>query len=221
MIVSTDRVLIVCTANEIRSAFVAALLASRVPDGHGGRLTFESAGTLARPGTPADEKVVALGRTYGLNLEGHRSRRLDEGVLRTGDTVLCAERVHRRTVLDLRPDLISSVFTIREFSHLAETVHGRATTWAGLVHSVSRARLSAPPRDAEEDDMLDPVGGPGAAWLAFERQATQAVSSILAAVTALPAPTAGGWSPAQPATRREFRRLQENAVRDAGSAQRS
>ncbi|MEW1706389.1 hypothetical protein AB0230_04020 [Microbacterium sp. NPDC089190] len=221
MTVSADRVVIVCTANVIRSAFVAALLSSRSPEGHKAHLTFQSAGTLARPSTPADEKVVTLGRTYGLSLEGHRARRLDEGFLRTGDTVLCAERAHRRVVLDLRPDLISSVFTIREFSRLVETVPGRAPSWAALVQAASRSRLSRPPRDPEEDDMLDPVGGADAAWLAFERQATQAVSSILAALTALPTPSDTGPSVARPLSRREYRHARENALRVAGSSERS
>ena len=221
MTVSNDRIVVVCTANVIRSAFVSALLISRLPDGQRGHLMFESAGTLARPGTAADERVVALGRSYGLRLDDHRARRLDEGVLRSGDTVLCAERAHRRAVLDLRPDLISSVFTIREFSRLVETVQGRASTWGDLVQAVSRARLSSAPHDAEADDMLDPVGGPDVAWLTFERQATQAVSSILAALTALPAPRTAGRSSPHPVSRREYRRSRENAQRDAGSARRS
>lgn len=215
-----DRIVIVCTANVIRSPFVAALMSSRLPAGYADQLQIVSAGTSARPATPAEEKVVSLGRTYGLDLDPHRSRRLDDGVLRAGDTVLCAERAHRRAVLDLRPDLISSVFTVREFSRLAEAVHGRATSWADLVRLASQTRLAAPATTGD-DDLLDPIGGPDAAWLAFERQATQAVSAILGALAALPSPPSVVRTALSPVSRREYRRSREAALPDRRTTRRS
>lgn len=217
---SGDRIVIVCRANVIRSPFVAALMSSRLPASHVEKLRIESAGTAARPATPAEERVVSLGRTYGLDLDAHRSRRLDDGVLGAGDTVLCAERVHRRAVLDLRPDLISSVFTIREFSRLAEATHGRPTSWADLVRVASQTRLAAP-ATTDDDDLFDPIGGPDAAWLAFERQATQAVSAILGALAALPPPPPEVRLATSPASRREYRRAREAALPDRRSTRRS
>ncbi|KEP76394.1 hypothetical protein HR12_00150 [Microbacterium sp. SUBG005] len=215
-----DRIVIVCTANVIRSPFVAALMSSRLSAGYADHLQIESAGTSARPATPAEEKVVSLGRTYGLDLDPHRSRRLDDGVLRAGDTVLCAERAHRRAVLDLRPDLIASVFTVREFSRLAEAVHGRATSWADPVRLASQTRLAAPATTGD-DDLLDPIGGPDAAWLAFERQATQAVSAILGALAALPSPPSVVRTALSPVSRREYRRSREAALPDRRTTRRS
>ncbi|WP_136585899.1 hypothetical protein [Microbacterium hydrothermale] len=217
MTARSDRLVIVCTANVIRSPFVAGLLASRMPSSLEQRLILDSAGTMARPSIPADPRVVALGRTYGLDLDPHRSRRLDEGVLRTGDTVLTAERAHKRVVLDLRPDLISSVFALREFARLAEAVQGRASSWAGLVQAVSRARLTVRRTHDEDDDVVDPVGGPDAAWLAFERQATQAVSTILSVVATLAPPVHPEGSAAPILTRREYRRSREFSVLDRRS----
>lgn len=208
---TVDRILVVCTANMIRSPFVAGLLSSRLPQARSGRLTVHSAGTAARPGHAVPEDVLTIGRTYGLSLETHRSRRLDEGLLRAGDTVLCAEAAHRRVVLDLRPDLIASTFTVREFARLTEapSVRGSAGSWAELVRACAGARLASAGTNAENDDIVDPVDGPASAWFAFERQATGAVSAILGAVGSLrPAdPSASAVDPA-PRTRREYRQAQ-------------
>ncbi|WP_394685047.1 hypothetical protein [uncultured Microbacterium sp.] len=205
-----DRIVVVCTANMIRSPFVAALLMSRLESGAAAGLVVESAGSAARAGLPVAEEVARLGETYGLDLSAHRSRRLAEGVLQTGDTVLCAERAHRRVVLDLRPDLISSVFTVREFARLVEStsVRASASDWPSLVRAAARARLVASAGGSEvHDDIVDPVGQPESVWLAFERQATMAVSAILGAVTALPHLGAEPRGPAGiPSSRREYRR---------------
>lgn len=217
---SNNRIVIVCTANVIRSPFVAGLLSTRMPARLNGHVTIASAGTLARSGMPADPRLVELGRTYGLDLDPHRSQRLDEGFLRAGDTVLCAERNHRRVVLDLRPDLISSVFTLREFSRLLEADHGRASHWAGVVEAASRERLAGRGARDEDDDVVDPVGGPDEAWLAFERQATQAVSTILGVMGTLPAPGPSASSEAPLSSRREYRRSRGAVTVDRRSARR-
>lgn len=203
------RIVVVCTANMIRSPFVAGLLASRWAAGAAAGLVVESAGTAARSDLPVTEEVARLARTYRFDLTAHRSRRLDEGVLQTGDTVLCAERAHRRVVLDLRPDLISSVFTVREFARLVEApqIRAVASNWPALVRAAARARLAARAPGADgDDDIVDPVGQAESVWLEFERQATLAVSAILGAVSALPALDAEATASVRvPATRREHR----------------
>ncbi|MBB3156996.1 protein-tyrosine phosphatase [Microbacterium proteolyticum] len=203
-----NRIVVVCTANMIRSPFVAGLLSSRLASTTHDRPQVESAGTAARSGDEAAAEIVDLGRTYGLDLSTHRTRRLDDGVLATGDTVLCAERAHRRVVLDLRPDLLSSVFTVREFARLVddEAVQAAASDWAGLVRAASRARLAGRVAADEVDDVIDPVGRPQHVWTEFERQATRAVSTILGAIAGLPATGSPVEAPQRvPGTRREYR----------------
>lgn len=201
-----DRLVIVCTANMIRSPFVAGLLASRLASSPHVRLRIESAGTAARPGAHATSEVREVARAYGLDLGGHRARALTDGILQPGDTVLCAERAHRRVVLDLRPDLVSSVFTVREFARRAEAVcaRGGASDWPALVRAAGRERLAGPGAGDHEDDIVDPVGGSRTVWRDFERQATLAVSTILGAVSTLSGPATGTIEP-RPLTRREYR----------------
>lgn len=202
-----NRIVVVCTANMIRSPFIAELVSSRLHASSRGDLRVVSAGTAARPGAEAAPETVELGRTYGLDLTSHRTRRLDDGVLSTGDTVLCAERAHRRRVLDVRPDLISSVFTVREFARLVsgDDVRAAASDWSGLVRAAARARLAGRAVADEDDDVVDPVGQSQVVWTEFERQATSAVSAILAAVSDLPVGPIATDVPRVPSTRREYR----------------
>jgi protein-tyrosine phosphatase len=207
-----NRIVVVCTANMIRSPFIAGLLSSRAQGGIGRSLRIESAGTAARAGAGAAPEIRELAEAHGFDLAGHRTRRLGDGVLEKGDTVLCAERAHRRVVLDLRPDLISSVFTVREFARLVAAIsaRGAVSDWDALVRSAARERLTT--RAAYDDDVVDPVGGPPEVWTVFERQATRAVSTILDVVGALPDRPVMGVSTAEErprgaTTRREFRAL--------------
>lgn len=202
-----DRLVVVCTANMIRSPFVAGLLATRLASSPHVRLHVESAGTAARPGASATSEVQDIARAYGLDLGDHRARLLTDGILQPGDTVLCAERAHRRVVLDVRPDLVSSVFTVREFARHAEAVcaRGAVSDWPALVRAAGRRRLAMSGETDRDDDIVDPVSGTRSLWRDFEQQAALAVSAILGSVSMLSGPTVGGRDP-QPLTRREYRR---------------
>lgn len=217
---TSGHLLVVCTANMIRSPFVSELLRSRLAPGPREFLTIDSAGTAARPDESADPAVVERGKTYGLALDRHRTRRLDDGILRAGQTVLCAERSHRRVVLDIRPDLLSSVFTVREFARAAAAVadRGGVESWSALVQSAAAARRLERVEREQDDDIVDPVGQSDSVWLEFERQSTTAVSSILAAINTLPRMDADApVSDLAPVTRRQRREMR---LADAASHQR-
>lgn len=64
---SRPRVLIVCTANAIRSPFVEHLLRARLADAGVVAPVISSAGTAARPERAAVPEAVDLGREYGLD----------------------------------------------------------------------------------------------------------------------------------------------------------
>jgi protein-tyrosine phosphatase len=214
-------VLIVCTANAIRSPFLEYLLRARFAmSGVTGAL-IESAGSAARPGSPAAPQVVEIGRSYGLDLDRHRTRRLDEAMLRDSPIVLCAAAAHRRTVLDMRPDLLDSTFTIREFARLlTEGPDGERDDLPSLVRAVARRRTRVRPASAGDDDLVDPIGQPLAVWEQFERDAVAAVETITAyGATALRGGAGLSLTTTAPATRREMRaRRAPGPPDDAASA---
>lgn len=206
---SPARVLVVCTANAIRSPFVEHLLRARFAASDVADALVDSAGSAARPGDPAAPQVIEVGRTYGLDLDGHRTRRLDEATLQGTTIVLCAAATHRRTVLDMRPDLLDSTFTIREFARLLadESIEVADTDdWATLVRAAAGRRTRVRPASPGDDDLVDPIGQPAAVWARFERDAVAAVETIAAHAARLW--RAGAERPpttAPPATRRELR----------------
>ncbi|KZE42528.1 arsenate reductase/protein-tyrosine-phosphatase family protein [Microbacterium sp. T32] len=198
-----------CTANAIRSPFLEHLLRARLS---GTGLTppvIESAGSAARPGRPAEPRIVEIARAYGLDLDGHRTRRLDEHVLASSAPVLCAAAIHRRAVLDMRPDLLDATFTVREFSRLlSEQVDpvGERGDWGALARAAARHR-SSPRRGARgDDDLVDPIAQPAEVWAEFERHAVEAVDRIVHHAVRLLGPNGSASRIDQPPrTRREWR----------------
>lgn len=216
---TSPRVLVVCTANVIRSPFVEHLLRARLERPDAARWQIDSAGSLARPGRPAEPRVVEIARVRGLDLAAHRARRLDESMLAPGTTVLCAAATHRRTVLDMRPDLLDSTFTVREFARLLVTTDGPpggAHDWSTLVRHVARHRTRARTGSPADDDLVDPIGQPPAVWAEFEDRAVAAVDAIARRLAVM---LPGGARPPAPAgfprSRREMR-----ALRGSGAAPR-
>ena len=65
------------------------------------RVIVESAGTAAWEGQPATDPSVRVAEASGVDLTGHRSRRVTPEMLRAADLVLVMEPVHRAAVLAL------------------------------------------------------------------------------------------------------------------------
>ena len=213
------RVLIVCTANAIRSPFLEHLLRARLERSGVVVPVIESAGSAARPDQSAEPRVVEIGRGHGLDIGPHRTRHLEESMLAPGVTVLCAAAMHRRAVLDMRPELLDTTFTAREFARLLgderEPV-GAPGDWAALVRAASRQRSRARRGTSGEDDLVDPIGQPAPVWEEFERNAVEAVESIARhAERLLRSDAAAPQSETPPRTRRELRAWRARI--DAGS----
>jgi protein-tyrosine-phosphatase len=88
------RVLVVCTGNQSRSPLAAAILKARLDVAGLDRWLISSAGTWADSDRPAIDLARQAAEGMGLSLEGHRSRRVSEDILRGQDLVLVMERGH-------------------------------------------------------------------------------------------------------------------------------
>lgn len=169
-------------------------------------MQIRSAGAAARPGLPAEPQVVEIGRAHGIDLESHRTRVLDESMLRPGTTVLCAAATHRRAVLDMRPDLLDTTFTVREFARLlaeGDGEPGGVPGWERLLRFAAQRRTRVRGSSTSEDDLVDPIGQSSSVWVEFERQAVGAVEAIARSVAA--ALVTGEAGPVTPLTRRQLR----------------
>ena len=91
------RVLFVCTGNTCRSPLAAAALAAEL-GGDAGRVQIGSAGTAALDGQPVSEGTRVVAESDGIDLSGHRSRRITPALLRAADFVFVMEPLHRVAV---------------------------------------------------------------------------------------------------------------------------
>jgi protein-tyrosine phosphatase len=84
-------ILFVCFGNIIRSAFAAELLRMRVahPD-----LRVSSVGLNATPNDPAHPTAVQCARQFGVDLSGHRTRRIAPSDVEEADLLLAMEINH-------------------------------------------------------------------------------------------------------------------------------
>ena len=99
----TLRVLLVCTGNTCRSPMAVGALNDELGP-EAARIEVSSAGTAAWEGQPATEASVEVAARDGIDLAGHRSRRVTPALVRAADLVLVMERGHLSAVQALGAD---------------------------------------------------------------------------------------------------------------------
>lgn len=162
-------ILMVCTGNICRSPLAEQLLIQRVSEFPG--ISVSSAGTHALENHPTPAHGQKIARDLGAEqVELHRGRSLSKEILAEADLILTMSREQRRLVTTLDPKALKRVFTLREFTRLAEkALDGELATeisrCAGVPHerlqaaiqAVTYARsLSPPPVNPIDEDIVDP-----------------------------------------------------------------
>ena len=111
-------ILFVCMANRFRSPLAAAFFRQCLEKkGMADSWQVSSAGMWAEPGQPVPEPVQEIAGQYGLDLSGHRSRRVDRELLASQDLVLVMQASQREALLTEFPEFEGSV---HELSQVAE-----------------------------------------------------------------------------------------------------
>jgi protein-tyrosine-phosphatase len=157
--VDTFSIAFVCTGNRFRSPLAAAFV-------H--RLTLglpvetESYGTLSRENEPALAEAVEIALSYGISLSDHRSRYLNNAVLRDVDLLLGFEPLHvQQAVVDAGARRERS-FTIGDFIALVPRTgpvagHDLLERARSLVAEAAERFAEAPNRVMSS--LADPFGG--------------------------------------------------------------
>jgi protein-tyrosine-phosphatase len=118
------RVLFVCTGNTCRSPLAAAALREALGDA-GRRVSIASAGVMATEGSPASPGALQVGQRRGLDLSGHRSRRVTAELLQEADLVLALDRAELEAVRRMNPKAAAR-------SHLITDAGSDASPGAGV-----------------------------------------------------------------------------------------
>lgn len=116
------QVLLVCSGNTCRSPMAAALLRKALANrGRGQEVTVLSAGIGAGEGDRAAAFAVDVMRERGLDLSGHRSRRLTDELLAEADLVLTMTAAHKHEVQCQAPREGAKVYTLAEYAGQADS----------------------------------------------------------------------------------------------------
>lgn len=129
------RLLFVCTGNTCRSPLAAAI-AGRMAEAAGVDLQVESAGISAVDSAPASGHAQFVALDRDLDLAAHRSRRLDEHLLRESDLVITMTVGHRDAIRGRWPDHAARVVTLAEAAGRHEDVDD---PFGGDLESYERA----------------------------------------------------------------------------------
>lgn len=189
---TTDRLLILCTANVCRSPMAQALLSAALK-GRQANASVVSGGFMAW-GAPADKKAVWAMDRLGFDISNHESSNVRDRLDPMPDLVLVMERTHLRKLAELDRATINVSFTLKEFVHLT-TLEGPRRAGEPLSHYVARLCvsrnvfiLSSPTNNL---DIADPIGARKSAFLrcAFEIQGLvgQVVESLYPVAESAPA----------------------------------
>ena len=193
------RVLVVCTGNICRSPAVERLLAAGLGatfrgQGAGGltpAIEVSSAGAGAVVGAAMTDEMADLVSANGGAVTGFEARQLTAEMIASADVVLTATRRHRSSVVELVPAAVRRTFTLREFARLAATVESAELPGAGsttadrlaaLIPLATARRGSVRPKQAADDDVVDPYGGGSALYATSFAQLEPAVRTIVSTV---------------------------------------
>lgn len=164
-------VLFVCTGNICRSPIGEGLLRAAIASAGVAGVEVASAGTWADEGAPATPAAVAVMETRGLDISGHRARRLAAREAEAADLIVAMTSVHLREIETTAPYASPKVLLAKEVQEVRRTGPGLHGLLTGGRPPWRRAL-----------DLDDPMGLPG---VAYERTAAQLEAVVEALVPVL------------------------------------
>ena len=174
------RVSFVCTGNRARSPLAEGLFRSRTV---GRPVEVGSWGLLELGGAPPLPEAAAVATALGVDLAGHRARRLAPGSLRRDDLVIGFEPAHLQAAVreggadETRVFMLLELPALLEEAPLASAPRPPVERARGVIEEMNRRRAAAPLVPAV---LQDPFGAPPQVFAEVGR-VIDAMTGLLAA----------------------------------------
>lgn len=132
-----SNILFVCIGNICRSPFAQGLFTKLVrQEGHIG-FHAESAGLLALPGNSATFLAQKVAAEHGVDLAGHKAKRLSQELVDRSELILVMEKSHKDELLADFSEATDKTFLIRRFARFGSRSRGVADPY-GLQYDTYR-----------------------------------------------------------------------------------
>ncbi|MGB2689435.1 MAG: low molecular weight protein arginine phosphatase [Desulfobacterales bacterium] len=132
-----SNILFVCIGNICRSPFAQGLFTKLVrQEGHK-VFHAESAGLLALPGNSATFLSQKVAPEHGVDLAGHKAKRLSQELVDWSELILVMEKSHKDELLADFPEATDKTFLIRRFARFGSRSRGIADPY-GLQYDAYR-----------------------------------------------------------------------------------
>ena len=143
---------------------------------------MHSAGLLD-DGHPAHTSSIDTLAGRGLDITGHRSRRLTRALVGSADLVLGMAREHVREAVVMVPQAFPKVFTLKELVRRGEAIGPRTagesvSDWLARAHAGRKA--SELMGNSTADDVPDPIGLPPSAYLRMAEELDDQLGRLVA-----------------------------------------
>ena len=169
-------ILVVCTGNVCRSPVAEGLLRAALQRRFGDRApTVASAGTAGWEGAGAQPGSVRAAAELGVDISGHRGRRLLGRHLDEASLVLAMAGEHRDGVLSILPPAAERAFTLKELVRLLEALPpvepvdedaAPAATLEVRLAEAGALRRTGFAGNERDEDIADPLGMPDVVYRA-------------------------------------------------------
>jgi len=132
-----SNVLFVCIGNICRSPFAQGLFTKLIRQEGYNDFHAESAGLLALPGNSATFPAQKVAVDHGVDLTGHKAKRLSQKLVDWAELILVMEKAHKDELIADFPEATDKTFLMRRFARFGSRNRGIADPY-GLQYDAYR-----------------------------------------------------------------------------------